>query len=70
MISEYTSVFNDVISDMLANWDTRLGPDAQRNGFMINDLEKELYNWSIECEYALFDLNMSSLQTKWRHHNS
>ena len=53
VISEYTPIFNEVISDMLAKWDSKLGPDASNSGLLINDLEKELYNWSIECKCAL-----------------
>lgn len=54
VISEYTPVFNEVVSDLLANWDNKLqmSPNAKNNGLLITDLEKELYNWSIECEYC------------------
>ncbi|XP_017490487.1 PREDICTED: cytochrome P450 315a1, mitochondrial-like, partial [Rhagoletis zephyria] len=48
VISEYTSVFNEVITDMLSKWSDKLAQDDKGNGILINDLEKELYNWSIE----------------------
>lgn len=40
-------VFNEVISDLLANW----RHTASLNQGCLNDLERQLYNWSIECEY-------------------
>lgn len=56
VISEYTSVFNDVITDMLSNWNTKLAQSDDKNGILINDLENQLYKWSIECELPLYYL--------------
>ena len=51
VISQYTSVFNDVITDMLANWSTKLAATGRKEQLVINDLEKQLYMWSVECKF-------------------
>lgn len=56
VISEYTSVFNEVISDMLSNWNDKLVQGDKDNGVLINDLENQLYKWSIECELPVYYL--------------
>ncbi|RWS29023.1 cytochrome P450 315a1-like protein [Leptotrombidium deliense] len=57
-VHEYTAVFNDVVSDLLRGWTTSIGNAASfsnkdANGentkiAIINELEKDLYKWSIE----------------------
>lgn len=49
VISQYNSYFNDVVTDMLDNWDKKI-TENQSDSILVNGLEKELYNWSIECK--------------------
>lgn len=46
-VSAYADQFNQVITDLLERW--RQLSDVDANG-MLTTLERELYNWSIECE--------------------
>ena len=51
VFSEYGSSFDDIVSDMLINWDNKLEQNIQNNNkseLLVNDLEKQLYNLSIE----------------------
>ena len=54
-ISEYTNIFNSVVTDFLHNWDQLfVGFDNQSSDkAIVTQLEKELYNWSIECKFDL-----------------
>lgn len=56
-ISEYADVFNCVVGDFLAIWDHLF--DHNSNETKVEQLEKELYNWSIECKFEpiLFNFN-------------
>lgn len=52
VFSEYGSSFDDIVSDMLINWDNKLEQNIQNNNkseLLVNDLEKQLYNLSIEA---------------------
>lgn len=48
--AQYTPVFNQVISDILEDFDQRMVECGGSSKVFINDLELKLYNFSIECE--------------------
>lgn len=48
-VSQYSEMFNGVISDLLERWAQASASDAEGAG-LLTGLERELYNWSIECE--------------------
>lgn len=49
VIDQYANVFNQIVSDVLDIWSTRLNR-IDGDNILVDDLEKELYNWSIECK--------------------
>lgn len=63
-ISEYSTVFNEVVTDLLKKWTLAVenpclsGTSSSNNnldlntsqGHQLQNLERELYNWSIECK--------------------
>ncbi|XP_003743235.1 cytochrome P450 315a1, mitochondrial [Galendromus occidentalis] len=48
-VSDHVPVFNEVISDLLANW----RHTSSLNNGCLDDLERHLYNWSIESLGAM-----------------
>lgn len=46
-VTDHVPVFNEVITDLINNWQR----NAAENNGTLDNLEKELYNWSIECKY-------------------
>lgn len=45
-ISEYADHFNSVVSDLLSRWSS----ECKKSDQPLGELERELYNWSIECK--------------------
>lgn len=76
-ISSFSTVFNDVISDLLKRWTlvaentcpsgthSSCDPSTDDSSALVTkiqshqlcNLERELYNWSIECEWNIFSLS-------------
>ncbi|XP_015783494.1 cytochrome P450 315a1, mitochondrial [Tetranychus urticae] len=50
IISEYTESFNEVVTDVLNKWSSLVESNKDENGRsgLLTQLERELYNWSIE----------------------
>ncbi|OTF83333.1 cytochrome P450-like protein [Euroglyphus maynei] len=50
IINDYTEVFNQVVTDILDKWSMKISENQMdnNNSLLIDGLEKELYNWSIE----------------------
>lgn len=55
-INRYIDVFNEVIDDLIRGWNNTLGSSNNSDGdqTILEHLEKDLYNWSIECK-LIFD---------------
>lgn len=49
IINDYTEVFNQVVTDILDKWSMKM-IENHVDSLLIDGLEKELYNWSIECK--------------------
>ncbi|XP_046915997.2 cytochrome P450 315a1, mitochondrial [Dermatophagoides farinae] len=47
IINDYTEVFNQVVTDILDKWSMKM-VENHVDSLLIDGLEKELYNWSIE----------------------
>ena len=45
----FTERINDTIDDLMARW-TRIKGDTS----VVDQVEVEMYNWSIECEFVAF----------------
>lgn len=51
-VTDNVPVFNDVITDLLDRWQ-----EARSDKGILENVERELYNWSIECT-LLFNLSL------------